>query len=92
LRRATLAHQRAIPHGAKQEAQRLVGAPTQALFRRGLEDGTLRDDLDADTLARLFGGLVLAAVQTGLPRTLGIEQTAASLASLFLDGARRHPA
>jgi hypothetical protein len=53
--------------------------------------GTFRDDLGADALAHLFGGLVLAAKQTTLPRTRGVEQTAASLASLFLDGARRHP-
>ncbi len=71
--------------------QRLVLAPIQALFQRGVEDGTFRDDLGADALARLFGGLVLAAMDAALPRTLGIEQTAASLASLFLDGARRHP-
>ena len=71
----------------------MVGAPILAVFQRGIDDGVLRDDLGGDLLARLLGGLVLAAVEAELPRTLGIEQTAASIASLFLDGARRdqHP-
>jgi TetR/AcrR family transcriptional regulator, mexCD-oprJ operon repressor len=95
-RYVVLFRERAKPHGPpgdQQEAERrqLVGAPIQALFQRGLDNGTLRDDLGAEALARLFGGLVLAAVEAALPRTLGVEQTAASLASLFLDGARRHP-
>jgi hypothetical protein len=33
----------------------------------------------------------VAAVEAALPRTLGIEQAAALMASLFLDGARRRP-
>ncbi len=95
-RYVVLFRERIKPHGQpgeQEEAARrqLVGAPIQALFQRGVDDGTLRDDLGADALARLFGGLVLAAVEAALPRTLGIEQTAASIASLFLDGARRHP-
>ena len=92
-RYVVLMRERVKPHGPteQEEFERLILAPIQALFQRGVDDGTFRDDLGADALAHLFGGLVLAAKQTALPRTLGIEQTAASLASLFLDGARRHP-
>jgi hypothetical protein len=52
---------------------------------------TLRDDLPADHLNALFGGLVLAAFAAGLPQTAGIEQAAAVTASMFLDGSRRRP-
>jgi TetR/AcrR family transcriptional repressor of mexCD-oprJ operon len=92
-RYVVLMRERVKPHGPteREEFERLILAPIQALFQRGIDDGTFRDDLGADALAHLFGGLVLAAKQTALPRTLGVEQTAASLASLFLDGARRHP-
>jgi TetR/AcrR family transcriptional regulator, mexCD-oprJ operon repressor len=92
-RYVVLARERAHPHRKDQEVHQVVGAPILAVFQRGIDDGTLRDDLGGDLLARLLGGLVLAAVEAELPRTLGIEQTAASIASLFLDGARRdqHP-
>ena len=62
-----------------------------ALFQRGIDDGSLRDDLPADHLNALFGGLVLAAFAAGLPQTAGIEQAAAVTASMFLDGSRRRP-
>lgn len=92
-RYVVLMRERVKPHGPteQEEFERLILAPIQALFQRGIDDGTFRDDLGADALTHLFGGLVLAAKQTTLPRTRGVEQTAASLASLFLDGARRHP-
>ena len=73
----------------RQEFQRLVVAPVQAVFQRGVGDGVLRDDIAVSMLVRLFTGLVGGAVGAEMPRTLGIEQTAASLASLFLDGALR---
>ena len=69
----------------------LPGAPVLALFQRGIDDQTLRGDLDALQLVRLFGGLVLAAFAAALPQTEGIEQAAGITASIFLDGARRRP-
>ncbi len=74
---------------AVEEFHRLVTTPFRSVFRRGVEDGTFREGLEGDLLSRLFSGLVLAAVEAGLPRDLGIEPTAALIASLFLDGARR---
>jgi TetR/AcrR family transcriptional regulator, mexCD-oprJ operon repressor len=67
-----------------------VVAPMQSLFRRGHDDGTFRPDVDAAVLVELFGALVLAAINTSLPRTLGVEQAAALTGSVFLDGARHH--
>ncbi len=67
------------------------GAPILALFQRGIDDHTLRDDLSANHLGQLFGGLVRSALAAGLPRTMGVEQAAAVIASMFLDGARRRP-
>ena len=60
-------------------------------------DGVLRDDIAVSMVVGLFTGLVVGlftglvggAVGAEMPRTLGIEQTATSLASLFLDGALR---
>jgi TetR/AcrR family transcriptional regulator, mexCD-oprJ operon repressor len=90
-RYVVLFRERVKPQREAREVQRLIGAPVLAVFQRGVDDGVLRDDLDADVLLGLFAGLVLAAVEADLPRTLGVEQTAASVASLFLDGARRRP-
>jgi AcrR family transcriptional regulator len=75
----------------EEQSERLAGAPIRALFQRGIDDGTLRDDLGAGQLVHLFGGLVLAAFAAALPQTAGIEQAAAVTASMFLDGARRRP-
>lgn len=71
------------------EAERLVGGPVLSVFQRGIDEGFLRDDFEVDVLMELFFSLGAAAIETGTQRTLGIEQTAASLASFFLDGARR---
>jgi TetR/AcrR family transcriptional regulator, mexCD-oprJ operon repressor len=64
-------------------------APIRAVFQRGVDDGILRDDLGIDALMELFGGIVLASLKGGVLRTLGVEETAATVVSYFLDGARR---
>jgi AcrR family transcriptional regulator len=73
----------------RDEALQVVGTPIVSVFQRGQDDGTLRDDLDAAVLGQLFGGLVVAAIDASLPRTLGVEQAAALCGSIFLDGVRR---
>jgi AcrR family transcriptional regulator len=72
------------------EAHQQIAKPIQALFKRGQDDGALRDDLEAAVLVQLFGGLVVAAISASLPRTAGVEQAAALTGSMFLDGARHH--
>jgi AcrR family transcriptional regulator len=70
------------------DAHQGVAAPMQSLFQRGQDDGTLRPDVGVEVLVQLFGGLVVAAINASLPRTLGVEQAAALTGSMFLDGAR----
>jgi AcrR family transcriptional regulator len=70
------------------DAHRRVAEPIEALLQRGQDDAILRDDLDAQVLAQIFGGLVTAAIAASLPRTLGVEQAAAITGSIFLDGSR----
>jgi hypothetical protein len=70
------------------EAHQQIAKPIQTLFKRGQDDGALRDDFEAAVLVQLFGGLVVAAIGASLPRTLGVEQAAALTGSMFLDGAR----
>jgi TetR/AcrR family transcriptional regulator, mexCD-oprJ operon repressor len=69
------------------ERERRLGKPLRALFERGLREGLLRPELDAQAQAQLFGSIVSGALQAGLQRELGVEQAAAVLTSFFLDGA-----
>ena len=79
-------------HGMAQHHKEMdaeLMAPIRAVFQRGVDDGVLRDDLGIDALMELFGGIVLASLKVGVPRTLGVEETAATVVSYFLDGAQR---
>ena len=73
------------------EAERRVGGPLRAVFERGIGEGVLRSDLDPQAQLRLFSSVVTGALQAGLQRELGIEETAAILTSFFLEGARARP-
>ena len=70
------------------EAERAIGAHIAAVLERGMKEGILRDDLPPEALHKLFGGLIFAAVNIVGERRLGLEETAAATAALFLDGAR----
>ena len=61
--------------------------PARALFRRGIADGSLRGDLDPDLLMELFSGLVKSALQSATSTDRGVEETAAAVTSVFLNGA-----
>lgn len=69
------------------EVHRRVGDRIRAIFERGIGDGTLRSDLPAEVLARLFGALLGGAFRSVLQFDGGIERTSAAVCSLFLDGA-----
>ena len=73
------------------EAERRLGGPLRAVFERGIREGVLRSDLSPQAQLRLFSSLVTGALEAGLQRELGIEETAATLASFFLEGARARP-
>jgi len=74
------------------EAERAVGDPLRLTLARGISEGILRDDIPAEVLQKLFGGLLSAAVNVVGGRQLGLEETAAATTTLFLDGARRRTA
>ena len=62
--------------------------PVRALFRRGIADGSLREDLPLDVLMDLFSSLIKGALDTTASGRRGIEETAAAVTTLFLDGVR----
>lgn len=71
----------------EEEADRCLGRPLRELFERGARDGSLRTDLAAEAQLQLFANIISGALRANLQRELGIEQTAATLTSFFLDGA-----
>ena len=62
--------------------------PVRALFWRAIADGILRQDFPADVLMDLFSGLIKGALDATASGHRGIEETAAAVTTLFLDGAR----
>jgi hypothetical protein len=78
-------------HAGEEEAEQIIGPPVRSLFQRWVGEGVLREDLDVDVLVPISFNIAAVAIETGTLRTLGVEQTAASVASLFLDGARPPP-
>lgn len=62
--------------------------PMHTLFERGLADGSLRSDLPLEVHLDLFSGLIKGALDTTTSGRRGIEETAAAVTSVFLDGAR----
>ncbi len=72
----------------KEALERECHAPVQALFARGQATRELRDDLPVEWLEELFVSALLAGLSLAAERGLGVEETAASVVSLFLDGVR----
>ena len=70
------------------EIERTIAAPIRAVLARGVDTGRLRDDLPTEVLFELFGGLLAAAVKISGRGLLGLEETAAAVTALFLEGAR----
>ena len=63
-----------------------VAAPLRGLIERAQDLGEVRDDLPASWLMESLIGIVVSGLQTR--PSLGVEDTVAGIASLFLDGAR----
>ena len=59
-----------------------------ALFRRGIDDGTLRNDLDPEGLAHIYGDLINGAITRLAGSNASIESTSALIVSVLLDGTR----
>lgn len=57
-----------------------------ALLRRGIDDGTFRDDISAGELRFLLGSLLLAAARLAAEHHAGVEKAAALITTAFLHG------
>lgn len=66
----------------------LLSEPVRELFRRGIADGSLRADLNPELLIDLFSGLIKAALDITSGGRAGVEETAAAVTALFLNGTR----
>jgi TetR/AcrR family transcriptional repressor of mexCD-oprJ operon len=58
----------------------------ETLLRRGIDDGTFRDDLSVEELALLLGSLLQAAARMTAQDVAGVEKAAALVTSVFLHG------
>ena len=56
------------------------------LLRRGIDDGTFRDDISAGELRFLLGSLLQAAARLAAEHQAGVEQAAALITTAFLHG------
>jgi AcrR family transcriptional regulator len=63
-----------------------VAAPLRGLVERAQSQGEVRDDLPASWLMESLIGIVVSGLQAR--PSLGVDDTVAGIASLFLDGAR----
>jgi TetR/AcrR family transcriptional regulator, mexCD-oprJ operon repressor len=72
-------------HEAKANAS--IGRQMVALFERGLRDGDLRDDLDAEQHRDLFGSLMKSLAPSVEDGRMSAERAAAIVVSLYLSGA-----
>jgi AcrR family transcriptional regulator len=72
----------------RETVERELAGPIRAVIARGQEEGEIRDDVPAEWLSRLLGGLAGGALNLAAEHGLGIEETSALVVSAFLDGAR----
>ncbi|GLW05345.1 hypothetical protein Misp01_04750 [Microtetraspora sp. NBRC 13810] len=72
-----------------EELDRRLTEPVRELLRRGVADGTLRDDLPVDVLLGLLTGLLRNVLHMVAGQRLGVEQGSAAVITVFLEGARR---
>lgn len=59
------------------------------LFRRGIDDGTLREDLDPEALAIIYGDLINGAITRSATNSASTESTSALIVTVLLDGAKQ---
>jgi TetR/AcrR family transcriptional regulator, mexCD-oprJ operon repressor len=64
-----------------------VSEPLLRLFRRGVDDGTLRSDLPAETLLGSYADLIEGSIIRSARIHAGVEETSAAVVSIFLSGA-----
>jgi len=74
------------PGNADLEGQQQIKTMIDALLRRGIDDGTFRDDITAGELRFLLGSLLEAAARLAAEHQAGVEKAAALITSVFLHG------
>jgi TetR/AcrR family transcriptional regulator, mexCD-oprJ operon repressor len=79
-----LARERARPDTAEFDAR--IATPLRELLAGAQRHGEVRDDVPPEWLTESLFGLIVSVLASG-PR-LGIDDTIAAIASVFLDGAR----
>lgn len=72
---------------ADEGIEKTIAEPILAVFRRGANDGTFRDDLPIETLAEVYFGLLEGGAVRVIRGQLGVEQASAAITAVFLDGA-----
>jgi TetR/AcrR family transcriptional repressor of mexCD-oprJ operon len=73
-------------HIDKEDIDRRIGAPIRAVFKRGMEDGTFRNDLPLDVLSNLCGGLIIGAFRALPFLENGVERVSAVATETMLKG------
>ena len=73
------------PANASSEQEQIT-TMIDALLRRGIDDGTFRDDISAGELRFLLGSLLQAAARLAAEHQAGVEKTAALITTVFLHG------
>jgi TetR/AcrR family transcriptional regulator, mexCD-oprJ operon repressor len=73
------------PANAGREQEQIT-AMIDGLLRRGIDDGTFRDDITAGELRFLLGSLLQAAARLAAEQQAGVEKTAALITTVFLHG------
>lgn len=87
VRYAILVQERVPPD--PEAVERLLAAPIQRVFQRGLDERLLRDDLELVIQLALFGEILRAGVTLATQNGFGLERATAVVTSSYLDGARR---
>jgi AcrR family transcriptional regulator len=67
--------------------ERVVGAPVRRVLERGQAGGVIRADVDTEWLLGLLGGLIVSGLRFAVERQAGIEETAATIQRVFVEGA-----
>jgi AcrR family transcriptional regulator len=73
------------PANASREQEQIT-TMIDGLLRRGIDDGTFRDDISAGELRFLLGSLLQAAARLAAEQQAGVEKTAALITTVFLHG------
>jgi hypothetical protein len=74
-----------VPAGTGREQQQIT-TMLDGLLRRGIDDGTFRDDFSVGELRFLLGSLLQGAARLAAERQAGVEKAAALITTAFLHG------